>query len=151
MKRYLLSTFFGLCFTGSSAFRHVQGQTCRVEIVILEFDRSHRQNPQEITDSLLMLAKPTTFTLVHSKEIKKFEVKTDTACCTYAGQMLITSHQFSLTKQAASRLSTLKVPLCCGIPVAILVDNKEVYRATLWNAVSSFANKCLTMTLLQDT
>ena len=98
-----------------------------------------------------MLAKPTGSVLVHDNEIERFDVKTDTACCIYAGRMFITSHRFSLTKQAASRLSAMGIPLCCGIPAAIVINGKEVYRAMLWNNLSSFGNKSLTMTLLQDT
>jgi hypothetical protein len=151
MKLYLISILFGLCLSNFQAFTQSQRQSCNVEIVRLEFDKSRDQKSQEITDSLLMLAKSTGSVLVSDNEIKKFDIKTDTACCTYAGAMYITSHRYSLTKQAISRLSGLNIPLCCGIPVAILVGSKEVYRAMLWNVVSSFGNKSLTMILLQDT
>ena len=151
MKRHLICIFFGLCFTNSSVFAQAQKQSCRVEIVRLEFDKTREQKSQQITDSLLMLAKTTSSILVSDDEIKKFDVKIDTACCTYAGAMYITSHRYLLTKQAVSRLSGLEIPLCCGIPVAILVDGKEVYRAMLWNPISSFGNKSLTATLVQDT
>jgi hypothetical protein len=151
MKRYLFSTILGLFLIGLSVFGQSQEQNCRVKIVRLVFDETHTQRTQELTDSLLVLAKTTGSILVHDNEIKSFEVRTDTACCTYAGQMFITSHWFSITKQAASRLSGLDIPLCCGVPVAIVVNSKEVYRAMLWNTGSSFGNKSLTMTLQHDT
>lgn len=115
------------------------------------FDRDQQVKSGEITDSVLVSAKPTNSILVNNFEVKKFDIRTDTACCTYAGQMIITSHRYLLTNEAVSRLSGLDIPLCCGVPIAIYVDEKEIYRAMLWNVFSSFGNKSLTMVLLNDT
>jgi|GEM_PF-2971035 len=148
MTRYLILLFVGYLLICFSAF----GQTnpCKIKIIRLKFDKGQQVKPGQVTDSLLALAKLTASTLVDNAEIKKFEIKTDTACCTYAGQMYITSHRYLLTSETVSHLTKLDIPLCCGIPVAIYVDDKEIYRAMLWNVVSSFGNKSLTMTLVND-
>jgi hypothetical protein len=65
--------------------------------------------------------------------------------------MFITTHRYLLTSEAVSRLSGLDIPLCGGIPIAIYVDEKEIYRAMLWNVFSSFGNNSLTMVLINDT
>jgi len=149
MRRYLFSVFIGLIISSISAF----GQTnaCRIEIIRLKFDKNHQVKAGEVTDSILTLAKLTTSVLVGKSDIKDFDIKIDTVCCIYAGQMFVTSHHYLLTSKAVSQLSALDIPLCCGIPVAIYVDDKEVYRAMLWNVLSSFGNKSLTMTLIKDT
>ena len=147
MTRYLI--FVGLLTICFSTFG--QTNSCKIKIIRLKFDKNQQVKPGEVTDSLLALAKLTTSTLLDNSDIKNFDIKTDTACCIYAGQMFVTSHRYWLTSKAALQLSTLDIPLCCGIPVAVYIDNKEIYRIMLWNVLSSFGNKSLTMTLLNDT
>jgi hypothetical protein len=149
MTRYLIFVFIGLLTVSVSAFG--QTNTCKIKIIRLQFDKSQQVKPGEVTDSLLALAKLTTSILVDNSDIKRFDIKTDTACCIYAGQMYVTSHRYLLSSKSLLRLSALDIPLCCGIPVAMYVDNKEIYRVMLWNMVSSFGNKSLTMTLAQNT
>lgn len=149
MTRYLIFVFIGLLTVSASASG--QMKVCKIKIIRLQFDKSQQVKPGEVTDSLLALAKSTTSILVDNSDIKRFDIKTDTACCIYAGQMFVTSHRYLLSSKSVSRLSALDIPLCCGIPIAVYVDNKEIYRAMLWNTVSSFGNKSLTMTLTQNT
>jgi hypothetical protein len=129
------------------------GQThnCEIKFVQLRFDETQEIKSGKITDSLLATAKLTNTVLVFDNEIEKFEIRTDSACCTYAGQVFLTSHQYFLTKKAVSRLSSLQIPLCCGIPFAVYVDGKEIYRAMLWNIESSFGNKNITATVFGHT
>jgi hypothetical protein len=128
------------------------GQThaCIVKVVRLEFEKTRQVGPEEITDSLLALARPTSYVLVEDSEISGFQIRTDTACCNYAGPIIGTSHRYSLADKARARLLALNIPLCCGIPVAVYIDNEEVYRASLWNPLSSFGSRCLAMTLIRD-
>ena len=135
-----------ICFTAFG-----QTKPCKIKIIRLRFENNQQIKQGKITDSLLALAKLTTSTLIDNADIKTFELKIDSACCTYAGQIFTTSHRYVLTSETVSHLASLDIPLCCGIPVAIYIDDKEVYRAMLWNVVSSFGNKSLTMTLVNDT
>jgi hypothetical protein len=131
----------------------VLGQTnsCVTKIVQLKFDKIQEAKSTKITDSILATAKLTSTILVTDQQIKKFKIKIDTACCIYPGQMFITSHQFTLANKAVARLNSLQIPLCCGIPIAVFVDGKEIYRAMLWNTVSSFGNESITATLIGET
>lgn len=117
----------------------------------LRLDKIQEGKLNKTTDSLLTTAKLTDTILVTDEEIKKFKIKSDSACCTYAGQMFLTSHQYLLTNKAIARLSSLQIPLCCGIPIAVYVDGEEIYRAMLWNIFSSFGNESITATLIGDT
>ncbi len=147
MTHYLIFIFIGLFTT--SIFINGQTNDCKIKIIRLQLDKNKIVKTGEVTDSLLKLAKLTINELLENSDIKKFDVKTDSACCHYAGQIYLTSHQYLLTSEAVSKLSSLDIPLCCGIPVAIYIDEKEIYRAMLWNVYSSFVNKSMTATLVQ--
>ncbi len=149
MTRYITFIFLELlaiCFSATA-----QTKTCNVKIIKLKFDTIQQVKPIEVTDSLLAIATLTTTILADNSDIVKFEIKIDTVCCSYVGQMYVTSHRYLLTSKSASQLSALNIPLCCGIPAAVYVDGKEVYRAMLWNVLSSFGNKSVTITLVKDT
>jgi hypothetical protein len=147
MTHYLIFIFIGLFTT--SIFTNGQTNDCKIKIIKLQLDKNQIVKPGGVTDSLLKLAKLTSI-LLENSDIQKFDVKTDSACCNYFGQIYLTSHQYLLTSEAVSKLSTLDIPLCCGIPVAIYIDDKEIYRAMLWNVYSSFGNKSMTVSLVQS-
>jgi hypothetical protein len=149
MTRYFIITFIALLTSNI----YILGQTnhCNTKIIQLRFDKIQEVKSNNITDSLLTTAKLTETILVNEEAIKKFKIKLDSACCTYAGQMFLTSHQYLLTNKAVASLSSLQIPLCCGIPIAVFVDGKEIYRAMLWNSFSSFGNESITARLIGDT
>jgi hypothetical protein len=154
MKHCFIFTFIALLVNTASGFGQTQSKGCVVKLVRLKFDKTTELKSKVINDSLLMLAVPTDTTLAGNSDIRKFEVKIDTlradTAITNEGMFLITSHRIILTTDAASRLVRFQIPLCCGIPVALMLDGKEIYRAMLWNPVSSFGNKSITMTLIGD-
>src|SRR5690606_11373866 len=127
-----------------------QAHKCEIEVFQLRFLNQETQS-EKMSDSLLATAILTSTILISNDEIQMFEVKTDSACCNYSGQMFLTSHRYVLERSAVSRISSLQIPLCCGIPLAFYVDGKEVYRAMLWNKVSSFDNESITATLFGNT
>ncbi len=129
-------------FICSTSYLKAQTSNCDFKIVQLRLDNG---------DTSLYFAKLTKKTLIVNSDIKHYEVRTDTGCCTYVGKVYSRSHHFALTKQAVARLFLLKIPLNGGIPVAVYVDNNEIYRARLWNPLSSFGNQSITMTLTRDT
>jgi hypothetical protein len=151
MRKYSL-----FCFLVFLVFSKVtQGQSrinvCSMQIIRLKFDERFQPNGEQLSQRVLSLAKPTDSILVDNEDVMSFSLHTDTACCTYAGSMFITSHKYELTDEAATRLSKLQIPLCCGLPVALKIGGKEVYRGILWNPFSSFASKSVTITLVDKT
>lgn len=149
MLRY--SIFVGLIlFTVCNS---VSGQTdsCRIRIVQLKFDKNPPAKAGAVTDSLLALATETDTILLDHTSILQFIVKTEPVCCTYSKHSSTTSHFFRLSGKTASPLTNTPIPLCCGVPVAIYINDKEIYRAMLWNPVSSFSNNSVTAILVQDT
>jgi hypothetical protein len=125
-------------------------QRCFIEIVRLEPNKVIWQNKPILTDSILNLPTTQKEILVHNREIKTIEISSDSMNCNAEGALVIKSLQYTLTPAAIMRLTALDIPLCCGIPVAVKLNNVELYRAVLWNPVSSFSNKCVTMFLIQD-
>jgi len=150
MKCYLFLIATGLLTISFCSFGHAQKHNCQIKIVKLKFAKNIDSKSSGVSDGLLTSANPTDSLLVSDTEIKKLEIKTDSACCTYTGQIYLTSHQYTLTKKAVSRLSALQIPLCCGIPFVVYINETEVYRGMLWNVVSSFGNKTITATLIGD-
>ena len=149
MTRYFIFTLFGLV---TASFNMLgQKHHCEIKFVQLKFVKSQEIRSGKMSDSILATAMLTNTILVSNDEIETFKIKTDSGYCMYAGQPFLTSHQYLLTKKAALRLSSLQVPLCCGIPLAVYVDGKEVYWAMLWNIVSSFGNEGITAILIGHT
>ena len=148
MTRHFIITFIALLT--SNIYALGQTNNCKTKIVQLRFDKIQEVKSNRITDSLLTTAKLTDTILVTDEEIKKFKIRLDSGCCTYAGQMFLTSHQYILTNKAIARLSLSQISLCCGMPIAVYVDGKEIYRAMLWNSLSSFGNESITATLIGD-
>lgn len=57
-----------------------QVHNCKIKIIKLKFERDLNGKTGELTDSLLALATLTTTILLDNSSIKKFSIKTDTAC-----------------------------------------------------------------------
>jgi hypothetical protein len=150
MIRNLLLAVFGLFVGELCAFGQTQKDRCEIKIIKLRFEKTLESKLGNINDSLLKLAEPTTSVLANNVGIKKLKIGSDSACCNYVGMYSLTSHYYSLTKEAVSRLEALQIPLCCGIPIAVYINNREIYRAMLWNSLSSFANNSITATLFND-
>lgn len=149
MLRYLI--FVGLIlFTVCNS---VSGQTdsCRIRIVQLKFDKNPPATAGAVTDSLLALAAETDTILLDHTSILQFTVKTEPVCCIYTNHVITTSHLYRLSGKTAPPLTNTTIPLCCGVPVAIYINDKEIYRAMLWNPVSSFGSNSVTAMLVQDT
>jgi hypothetical protein len=146
----ILCLVFGLLISCLAARGQFSKDDCSVQIVRLKFDDTFKPNGEQVNTRVLLLAKSTDVILINNTDITKFSIQTDTICCTYPGYMYVTYHQFELIEKAAVRLAGLEIPLCCGVPVALKIDDKEIYRAMLWNSLSSFGNKSVTMTLVEN-
>lgn len=136
------SLFVILLVMVSSPSKMVKAQvkTCKVEITRLA------QTNERSADSLLSLATITNDVIINSGDVITILKKIDTSCCIYPGFIYVTSFKIRLTREAAKRLSNLKIPLCCGIPVSVSTDGNELFRGLLWNAVSSFGTKNIALT-----
>jgi hypothetical protein len=136
IRRFILC-FVGFVALGASASAQKQTDSCRVQFIRLKFSDTFQPNGEQMNDRVLLLAKATDSLLISDSAIKKFRIETETIYGTYES-MLITSHQYELTDESVSRLSSLQIPLRCGMPVAVKVCGIEVYRGMLWHPVSSF-------------
>jgi hypothetical protein len=98
-------------------------------------------------DSILAAAKTTNNILVSDTEINRFEKKIDTSFITNSEYIYKTTLQIVLKDKAVSRLSNLDIPLSCGIPVGVYINEKEEFRFSLWNIISSFGSETITANL----
>jgi hypothetical protein len=138
---------FQIVFVFISHFTFAQKQDCVIKLVRLEYEKSIEHKSSMMKDSILAAAKTTNNILVSNTEIKRFEKKIDTSFITNSEYIYKTTLQIVLKDKAVSRLSNLEIPLSCGIPVGVYINEKEVFRFSLWNIISSFGSETITANL----
>jgi hypothetical protein len=89
--------------------------------------------------------------LLRHSDILKMRIQVDTASYSYGSRVYKTTHVFTITDEAAKKLNAIPIPLSSGIPVSLRIDGVEIYRAFMWNPLSSFACHSITITQFGNT
>jgi hypothetical protein len=111
MKCYLFLIATGLLTISFCSFGHAQKHNCQIKIVKLKFAKNIDSKSSGVSDGLLTSANPTDSLLVSDTEIKKLEIKTDSACCTYTGQILPHFSPVHIDKESRFPLSALQISI----------------------------------------
>lgn len=121
-----------------------QIRDCKLTLVKLQMDSIFNalETPDNFDSNTIRHADSV---LLEDSDIINVQVQVDSGCCWYGGMIYNTKYVFTITQEAAIRLRTIPIPLSSGIPVSLRIDDVEIFRASLWNKLSSFANDSITI------
>jgi hypothetical protein len=132
---------FAFCLFANSSYAQLRGRhitiRCKIDIVRLDFTDNLKVGASLSSVNLLPMAKVTSDTLLKSQDVKSVGVSTVYDCCDYSGYIYSTRIDLSLFAFDQTRISQTDPQLCCGIPVVILANGKEILRAFYWNFEST--------------
>ena len=114
---------------------NVYGQTCRIEFYLLKkviMEDSSSSN-SIVSDFHVTLDDLEDSPFITDNEIISFSILKDTI-----HSKIRERHIFELPKTVVNRINGLKIPLCCGVQFALLVNGEIVYGGYFWNLFSSF-------------